>query len=76
MAQTLEASNHTSVQRRIKTLRQPSAEPAKEQLPSNDAFLSPLAIDEQTDPVGPCESKGRTRFLKLHHLAFNRTCTQ
>jgi len=71
MAPTLEASNHTSVQRRIEAITQPSAEPAKEQLPSSDSFLSPLTIDEQVDPVGPCASESRKRCSDKGFLAMS-----
>jgi len=70
MAETLETSDHTSVQRRIETLLQDSTEVAAgdpsesedvdERAPSStpekpDRFLSPLSIDESSDPIGPCE---------------------
>ena len=58
MAQTVEQSDHTSVQRRIVGMREdaqaeqpPKVGPTK---PRADAFLSPLTIDEVSDSLGPC----------------------
>jgi len=60
MAQTLESSDHTSVQRRIEAITTPDDKPDDERrLPSSDAFLSPLTIDELSDPTGPCASQRR-----------------
>ena len=48
LAETLEESDYTSVQRRIESLPRsgPSAEPA------SDRFLAPVEIDETTDALG------------------------
>jgi hypothetical protein len=68
MCQTIETSEHTSVRRRIDALREdhagqrrrdaadrPNVEPIR---PRIDAFLSPLSIDERSDPAGPHASVG------------------
>jgi hypothetical protein len=60
IAETLELSEHTSVQRRIEALRASLAlvsddSDGSAQSPP-DAFLAPLEIDEQSDPVGPVPS--------------------
>ena len=68
MCETLEDSDHTSVQRRIETASEPE-EPEGErqegkatvQRERSDGFLSPLSIDEQSDPIGPCESATGSR---------------
>ncbi|TWU41614.1 hypothetical protein Q31b_30650 [Novipirellula aureliae] len=56
MAETLEQSDHTSVQKRIEAMK---SESPSEDKP--DAFLAPLSIDEQLDPVGPCASDSSKR---------------
>lgn len=72
MAQTLEASDHTSVQRRIKALASRDASAATKQPGSAfDAFLSPLTIDEQLDPTGPCPSNSGKRCSDKGFLAMS-----
>jgi hypothetical protein len=62
MAMTLESSDHTSVQTRIEAMTTKDVDVEdKEQQPPKDAFLSPLAIDEQTDPIGPSPSQNCKR---------------
>jgi hypothetical protein len=60
MAETLETSEFTSVQRRLQALQQ-----ADSSLPNSstrvDSFLSPLTIDEKKDPTGACANKTRER---------------
>ena len=60
MAETLETSEFTSVQRRIQTLEQ-----AATSMPDNrtkvDSFLSPLTIDEKNDSIGTCANQTRQR---------------
>ncbi len=72
IAETLETSDHTSLQRRIETLKnqtqdatqddkQPSPMPATREpvVPLRrkaDEFLAPLTIDERVDATGPCAS--------------------
>jgi hypothetical protein len=60
MAETLEASEFTSVQRRVQAMRQ-----AATSIPSNgasvDSFLSPLTIDEKNDAIGACANRTRER---------------
>lgn len=66
IAETLELSAHTSVQRRIEALRASSlalisendGQPAG---PPPDAFLAPLAIDERSDELGARPSRGGKR---------------
>jgi hypothetical protein len=55
LAQTLEQSDFTSVQRRIQSLKQSQtgSSPAGEAL-SHDCFLAPLEIDERQDRLGAC----------------------
>jgi len=71
MCQTLESSDHTSVQRRIAALPEhenlelaatpdDSTDLGQAESPEHvngDAFLSPLMIDEHRDPIGPCASQ-------------------
>jgi len=52
MAETLEASDHTSVQRRLE---------ARSGAPEADASLSPVTIVEASDPIGPDASKSSRR---------------
>ena len=57
IAMTLESSDHTSVQTRIRAIATKNADAENnEQHPPEDAFLSPLTINEQTDPIGPSPS--------------------
>jgi hypothetical protein len=60
MAETLESSQYTSVQRRIQALEQAASSPAS-QGKSVDSFLSPLTIDEQNDSIGACANQTRQR---------------
>jgi hypothetical protein len=58
MAMTLESSDHTSVQTRIKAMTTKDVDVKdKEEDPPADAFLSPLTINKQTDPIGPVPSR-------------------
>jgi hypothetical protein len=62
MAMTLESSAHTSVQTRIKAMATHETDQnSTEQDPPADAFLSPLTINEQTDPIGPSASRNGNR---------------
>ncbi len=72
LAETLETSDHTSLQRRIESLRDKRPDPAENNQQPNrpptpregvvalrgkaDRFLAPLSIDEQSDTTGPCAS--------------------
>lgn len=60
LAQTLEESAFTSVQRRIQALAQG---------PRRDGFLAPIGIDEQHDPLGPHPSSGPYRCSDKGFLA-------
>ena len=70
MAETIETSEHTSVQRRIQAL--PQFEPS-EPSPSTgvDSFLSPLAIDERHDPLGACANQTRERCSNKGFLSMS-----
>jgi hypothetical protein len=62
MAMTLESSAHTSVQTRIEAMAtHETDQQSNEQDPPDDAFLSPLTINEQTDPIGPSASQNGKR---------------
>ena len=59
MAETIEESDFTSVQRRIQTVQQTIA--TKSSAGTIDSFLAPLTIDEKKDPIGPCPNQTRKR---------------
>ena len=66
MAETLETSDHTSVQRRMaeaaRALNGESPELTKKETPAADRFLSPLTLDERSDAtLGPDVSKSGYR---------------
>ena len=84
ISETLEDSEHTSVQRRLQSVVQESdkasaaeasdTQAADEIVPpvtaTNPAsFLSPLSIDESSDPIGPCESESGQRCSEKGFLA-------
>ena len=52
MAETLEQSDFTSVQRRIERAVEGT---------TTDSFMSPLTLDEKNDAVGPCPNQTRQR---------------
>lgn len=52
-------------------LHQFAAPFGNKQIPSSDAFLSPLMIDELADPVGPCASESRTHCSDKGFLAMS-----
>ena len=54
LAETLEGSDFTSVQRRIQAAKQGSSADA-------DGLLSPLSLGKSSDPCGPCPSAFGTR---------------
>jgi len=56
LAETLETSQHTSVQRRIEALSEQPTVPDGTAAP-RDAMLATVGIDEAHDPVGPHPSK-------------------
>ncbi len=79
IAETLEGSDYTSVQRRIESLKASSIDSANETqhdatLP--DAFLAPVKIDELHDPIGPnasvsgsrCSDKGFTWISTVEYI--------
>ena len=63
IAETLEESDYTSVQRRIQamTSNETMNEPLVGRANTPDSFIAPLTIDEQNDPIGPCASIAGTR---------------
>jgi hypothetical protein len=62
MTMTHESSDHTSVQTRIEAMTAKDIDQnSSEQHPPDDAFLSPLTINEQTDPIGPSPSQNGKR---------------
>ncbi len=85
MAQTLEASKHTSIQLRIQSVQEKvsSAKPkpsskVRQKRASHtrpDAFLSPVQINERTDPIGAHLSRNGKRasdkgFLPISAAAY------
>ncbi len=62
LAETLEGSDYTSVQRRIK---------AATDKPEADAHLSPVGIDKASDPVGPHPSASGKRCGNKGFLAMS-----
>ena len=72
LAKTLETSDYTSVQRRITSISQTiekSSAPTDIVLIRSDAFLSPIAIEERTDPIGPQPSRNKKRCSDKGFLA-------
>ncbi len=74
LAETLEASDYTSVQRRIASLKANSERSidANESSPSchrTDDFLSPISIDERRDPSGAQPSRNKRRCSDKGFLA-------
>ena len=60
MAETLEQSDHTSVQRRIESI----TTDRDDGIPVTnlrDSFLAPISIDERSGEIGPCVSKSGKR---------------
>ncbi|MFG0262973.1 MAG: transposase [Novipirellula sp. JB048] len=80
IAETLEQSDHTSVQRRIQAITagpDPAPE-AGEPAPRAPAdaiagFLSPITIAERSDPIGPCASAAGQRCSDKGFLAMSLT---
>lgn len=58
LAETLETSDFTSIQRRIESLPGLQGRPAT---PAPDRFLAPLQIDERRDAIGPAASRSPYR---------------
>ena len=65
LAETLEQSDYTSVQRRIAALKSngPNSEEsqASDRVDRVDDFLSPISIDERKDPLGAHPSRNKKR---------------
>ena len=60
MAETVELSEYTSVQRRVQALQQQNS-PTTGNDRRADSFLAPLTIDEKNDPMGACANRSRER---------------
>ncbi len=74
LAETLETSDYTSVQRRIDLLLADVDEAAPNPQgtrPRADDFLSPIEIDERTDPLGPQPSRINKRCSDKGFLAMS-----
>lgn len=74
LAKTLETSDYTSVQRRIASLQSDVDTTDMEQhnvRSRADDFLSPIAIDERNDPLGPRPSRGSKRCSDKGFLAMS-----
>ncbi len=70
MAETLETSEFTSVQRRIQSLQQAAtSKPSAGTTP--DSFLSPLSIDEKNDSIGACGNQTRERCSNKGFLSMS-----
>ncbi len=75
MAETLETSEFTSVQRRMQSLPQTANSiPIRSGAPV-DTFLSPLTIDEKNDSIGACANQSKQRcsdkgFLSLSAMDY------
>ena len=72
LAETLEQSDFTSVQRRIQSLQQ-SSDGSLPQIDavSRDCFLAPLTIDEQRDSLGACPHRAGHRCSDKGFLAIS-----
>ena len=76
MAQTIEQSDFTSVQRRIESIKVASMNSEADSSSTPDFFLAPLTIDERNDPLGPsasqsgkrCSDKGFISMSTLDYL--------
>lgn len=73
LAETLEGSDYTSVQRRIESLPHPKTPVA----PATDRFLAPIAIDERRGAIGPVASRSPYRasdkgFLPMSQIEYIR----
>lgn len=73
LAETLETSDYTSVQRRIASFQtnMNSSTPNPSATHRADDFLSPIAIDERNDPLGPQRSRSRKRCSDKGFLAMS-----
>jgi len=70
LAETLEQSDFTSVQRRIQSIQQSSSRSLPRiDVASRDCFLAPLAIDVQRDPLGACPHRAGHRCSDKGFLA-------
>ncbi len=68
MAELLEESDHTSVQRRIATMKENAADSKRTR---SDSFLAPLTIDELRDALGPCPNTCGERASNKGFLAMS-----
>lgn len=76
IAETLESSEHTSIQRRTQSAVQAEAAEsvADAEIESSppDAMLAPVTLDERDGPIGPCESKRPDRCSDKGFLPMSR----
>ena len=68
MAELLEKSDHTSIQRRIESMQERTFDM---NLPRSDDFLAPLSIDELRDATGPCPNVRGERASDKGFLAMS-----
>ncbi len=54
LAELLEDSNHSSIQRRIAAMKEEATDTGRQR---SDSFLAPLTIDELRDALGPCANQ-------------------
>ena len=71
LTETLEASDHTSVQRRIETLTGERQSNGPDGVRHDDSFLSPVEIDEANEEPGPNPSETPTRASDKGFLWFS-----
>jgi hypothetical protein len=72
LAETLETSQFTSIQRRIGSLSEEGTQAAE---PASDRFLAPVEIDQRKDAIGPAASVSPYRasdkgFLSISALEY------
>ncbi len=76
IAETLEQSDHTSVKRRIRSIKAENAEATEcKRAKLADSFLAPVELNEASGDVGPCVSRSSARcsdkgFLPMRREAF------
>ena len=68
LAELLEKSDHTSIQRRIESMQEKTSDV---NLPRSDNFLAPLSIDELRDAIGPCPNVRGERASDKGFLAMS-----
>jgi len=81
LCETIESSDHTSAKLRIESMRQENSadrlaasspgEPIEPIRKRPDAMLSPVSIDERTDPIGPCIAATGDRCSEKGYLSMS-----